>query len=193
MERKGVTVLAAIVTIALALSQLVSAQNCTIGIGIVLNTNPTAAILSGSPKVWHRAQRDSRCPFPDIPRSRESARDDPRSSLRRRGHSRQRTAGKADRHGIAHQLLSGLATWDLDAVNVANRQVGPDRTTSYDGTGVYVAVLTPASSIRGGRTSRRSASPRSMRLRSVGAAASAGKCRRRATNGSTTRTPTAHT
>ena len=33
----------------------------------------------------------------------------------------------------------GLNTWDLDAVNVTN--FGAGRTTSYDGTGVYVAIL----------------------------------------------------
>lgn len=36
---------------------------------------------------------------------------------------------------------SGLNTWDLDAVNVTNRQAGSDRTEAFDGTGVYVAIL----------------------------------------------------
>jgi subtilisin family serine protease len=35
----------------------------------------------------------------------------------------------------------GISTWDLDAVNVTNRQVGTDRTEAFDGTGVYVAIL----------------------------------------------------
>ena len=104
MERKGVTVLAAILTIALALSQLVSAQNRTIGIGIVLNTNPTAAVLSNL-----RRYGTVLNVIPDVRSLTFRARvdqleDDPRSSLRRRGHSRQRTAGKADRRGMAHRL-----------------------------------------------------------------------------------------
>ncbi|HEV2084249.1 MAG TPA: S8 family serine peptidase [Gemmatimonadales bacterium] len=35
----------------------------------------------------------------------------------------------------------GISTWDLDAVNVTNRQVGTDRTITQDGSGVYVAIL----------------------------------------------------
>jgi subtilisin family serine protease len=35
----------------------------------------------------------------------------------------------------------GISTWDLDAVNVTNRQVGTDRTIAQDGSGVYVAIL----------------------------------------------------
>ncbi len=39
----------------------------------------------------------------------------------------------------ATDFLNGLSTWDLDAVNVTD--LGAGRTTVYDGTGVYVAVL----------------------------------------------------
>jgi subtilisin family serine protease len=35
----------------------------------------------------------------------------------------------------------GISTWNLDAVNVTNRQVGTDRTIAEDGSGVYVAIL----------------------------------------------------
>jgi subtilisin family serine protease len=35
----------------------------------------------------------------------------------------------------------GRSTWDLDAVNVANRQAGPDRVVTQNGSGVYVAIL----------------------------------------------------
>jgi subtilisin family serine protease len=41
----------------------------------------------------------------------------------------------------ATDFLNGISMWNLDAVNVTNRQVGPDRTETFDGTGVYVAVL----------------------------------------------------
>lgn len=36
---------------------------------------------------------------------------------------------------------TGLSTWDLDAVNATNLQAGSKRAVSYDGTGVYVAIL----------------------------------------------------
>lgn len=42
---------------------------------------------------------------------------------------------------LATNFTNGINTWDLDAVNVTNLQPGPDRVISYDGTGVYVAVL----------------------------------------------------
>jgi subtilisin family serine protease len=41
----------------------------------------------------------------------------------------------------ANNFLGGINMWNLDAVNVTNPQPGVDRTISYDGTGVYVAVL----------------------------------------------------
>ena len=41
----------------------------------------------------------------------------------------------------ATDFLGGINTWNLDAVNVTNPQPGTDRTISYDGAGVYVAVL----------------------------------------------------
>jgi subtilisin family serine protease len=39
----------------------------------------------------------------------------------------------------AEDFANGLSTWDLDAINVTN--LGQRRTVSYDGSGVYVAVL----------------------------------------------------
>jgi subtilisin family serine protease len=42
---------------------------------------------------------------------------------------------------LATDFLNGISMWNLDAVNVTNRQVGPDRTLTFDGTGVYVAIL----------------------------------------------------
>jgi subtilisin family serine protease len=36
---------------------------------------------------------------------------------------------------------AGINTWNLDAINVTDRIVGPDRTIAYDGSGVYVGVL----------------------------------------------------
>lgn len=36
-------------------------------------------------------------------------------------------------------FMDGLSTWDLDAINVTNFELG--RTETYDGTGVFVAVL----------------------------------------------------
>lgn len=41
----------------------------------------------------------------------------------------------------ATDFLNGISMWNLDAVNVTNRQVGPDRTETFDGTGIYVAIL----------------------------------------------------
>ena len=41
----------------------------------------------------------------------------------------------------ATDFSSGVNTWDMDAINVTNLQAGPDRIISYDGSGVYVAVL----------------------------------------------------
>jgi subtilisin family serine protease len=41
----------------------------------------------------------------------------------------------------ATDFVSGINTWNLDAVNVTNLQPGADRVVPYDGTGVYVAVL----------------------------------------------------
>lgn len=41
----------------------------------------------------------------------------------------------------ATDFLGGINMWNLDAVNVTNLQPGADRVGSYDGTGVYVAVL----------------------------------------------------
>jgi len=41
----------------------------------------------------------------------------------------------------ATDFSSGVNTWDMDAINVTNMQAGPDRIISYDGSGVYVAVL----------------------------------------------------
>jgi subtilisin family serine protease len=41
----------------------------------------------------------------------------------------------------ATNFENGINTWDLDAINVTNLQPGPDRVISYDGTGIYVAVL----------------------------------------------------
>lgn len=40
----------------------------------------------------------------------------------------------------ATNFANGISTWNLDAVNVTNLQAS-GRTTSYDGSGVYVAVL----------------------------------------------------
>ena len=53
----------------------------------------------------------------------------------------------AERKGIpidtvaVADFVSGINTWNLDAVNVTNLQPGADRVVPYDGTGVYVAVL----------------------------------------------------
>ena len=41
----------------------------------------------------------------------------------------------------ATDFTNGWNTWDLDAINVTDLQPGPDRVVTYDGTGVYVAVL----------------------------------------------------
>jgi subtilisin family serine protease len=38
-------------------------------------------------------------------------------------------------------LTAGISTWDLDAINVTDIVLGPDRTIAFDGTGVYVGVL----------------------------------------------------
>ena len=43
---------------------------------------------------------------------------------------------------VATDFLNGISMWNLDAVNVTNRQAGPDRTMlAFDGTDVYVAIL----------------------------------------------------
>jgi len=36
---------------------------------------------------------------------------------------------------------SGISTWDLDAINVTDRTTGSPRVVAFDGSGVYVAVL----------------------------------------------------
>lgn len=41
----------------------------------------------------------------------------------------------------ASDYTGGMSTWDLDAINVTDYNAAPVRTVSYDGTGVYVAVL----------------------------------------------------
>lgn len=41
----------------------------------------------------------------------------------------------------ATNFTNGISTWDQDAINITNSQVGPDRVISYTGEGVYVAVL----------------------------------------------------
>lgn len=41
----------------------------------------------------------------------------------------------------ATDFVNGISMWNLDAVNVTNRQAGADRVISFDGTGVFVAVL----------------------------------------------------
>lgn len=41
----------------------------------------------------------------------------------------------------ATNFLNGINTWNLDAVNVTDLIPGPDRVISYNGAGVYVAVL----------------------------------------------------
>jgi len=41
----------------------------------------------------------------------------------------------------ATNFLNGRNTWDLDSINVTDLIPGPDRVITYDGTGVYVAVL----------------------------------------------------
>src|SRR6266511_3186694 len=38
-------------------------------------------------------------------------------------------------------FAAGINTWNLDAINVTDRIVGPDRTIAFDGSGVYVGVL----------------------------------------------------
>jgi len=38
-------------------------------------------------------------------------------------------------------FAGGLNTWNLDAVNVTDLIMGPDRTIGFDGTGVYIGVL----------------------------------------------------
>ncbi len=38
-------------------------------------------------------------------------------------------------------FTAGISTWNLDAINVTDRIVGPDRTIGFDGSGVYVGVL----------------------------------------------------
>jgi hypothetical protein len=41
----------------------------------------------------------------------------------------------------ATDYMGGISTWDLDAINVTDYGANPVRTVSFDGTGVYVAVL----------------------------------------------------
>ncbi|MGH7520843.1 MAG: S8 family serine peptidase, partial [Gemmatimonadales bacterium] len=53
----------------------------------------------------------------------------------------------AERQGAPVDLVAatnftgGLNTWDLDAINVTNLQLGPDRTMPLTGDGVYIGVL----------------------------------------------------
>jgi hypothetical protein len=49
----------------------------------------------------------------------------------------ERNGGPVDAVAVSN-FASGISTWNLDAVNVTNLQVGPDRTVAYDGSdGTY--------------------------------------------------------
>jgi hypothetical protein len=53
----------------------------------------------------------------------------------------------AERHGApidavgVTDFAGGLNTWNMDAVNITDRIVGPDRTIGFTGAGVWIAVL----------------------------------------------------
>ncbi|HET8647531.1 MAG TPA: S8 family serine peptidase, partial [Vicinamibacteria bacterium] len=113
----------------------------TIGINVVLNTDPTPAVLAALGA--HGRVRDV---FPALDavtlqadqRQLEAVRALP--FVAAANPDAERKGGPVDTVA-ASSFTGGLNTWNLDAVNVTNLQPGPDRTIPFDGTGVYVAVL----------------------------------------------------
>lgn len=117
-----------------------AAQNGMTGINIVLNTAPTAAVLSALGK--HGKVRDV---VPQLSAVTLQARASELAAIQAlpfvaaAGYDQPRNVGPLS-GPAASPLATGLNTWNLDAVDVTNHNVA-GRTVAYDGTGVFVAVL----------------------------------------------------
>ncbi len=115
------------------------AQNPTIGINVVLNTNATAAILDDLGRFGTVLDT-----FPELDAVHMSGRAGDLASIRARAYV-EAAAPDAERKGspvdtvAVGDFSAGLSTWDQDAINVTD--YGSGRTIGYDGSGVYVAVL----------------------------------------------------
>lgn len=116
-----------------------AAQNATIGINVVLNTDVTPAVLEdlgrfgtvldtfeGLDAVHMRGRQA------DLPAIRAL------TYVAAAGPDAERKGSPVDTVPVS-DFTDGISTWDQDAINVTDYGVG--RTVPYDGSGVYVAVL----------------------------------------------------
>jgi subtilisin family serine protease len=113
--------------------------NTMIGINVLLNTEPTDAILTdlGSHGNIFKVMTEIKAV---TMRVRESKLATIRALpyVAAANPDAERKGSPVDTVA-ATNFLNGISTWNLDAVNVTERGVG--RTVAYDGTGIYVAVL----------------------------------------------------
>jgi subtilisin family serine protease len=115
--------------------------NTVIGINVVLNTAPSNAILADLGQ--HGRIREV---VPEINAvtiqapAGELAAIQAESYVAAANPDQKRDVGPRNPQPVADNLSSGINTWDLDAVNVTNFGAA-NRSVTYDGTGVYVAVL----------------------------------------------------
>ncbi len=114
--------------------------NATIGINVLLNTSPTAAILGDL--ATHGKVRDV---VPEVNAVTMQARASELPALQALPYvvaanpDRPRSGGPVSAAAVT-DFSAGLSTWDLDAINVTNFGFA-NRQVPQDGTGVYVAVL----------------------------------------------------
>ena len=122
-----------------ALPGIAQNQNKMLGINVVLNTQVDAYVLADLARfgnvrdvipqinaITMQAKADVLPVIQKLPYVKAAGFDQPR-------------IGIPVEAVTAEDFSNGLNTWDLDAVNVTN--YGEGRSISYDGTGVYVAVL----------------------------------------------------
>ncbi len=118
-----------------------AASNGKIGINVLLNTPATDAILAGLSQ--HGKVRDV---VAEINLVTLQAAESELAAIRAlpfvaaANPDAERSGAPIDTVAAAN-FLNGINTWNLDAVNVTDLIPGPDRVISYNGAGVYVAVL----------------------------------------------------
>src|SRR3954470_10292204 len=132
--------LVAALVVICALPVFAGSTNTVIGINVVLNTAPSDAILAdlGQHGKVRDVIREIRAVTIQAPAG-ELAAIRAESYVARAGPDQTRDIGPTNPLPVSN-FSAGLSTWDLDAVNVTNPGFN-NRTTTYDGTGVYVAVL----------------------------------------------------
>ena len=144
MYRKIVSMFSLVLVVVLAIGNSpvsAAAPNSMIGINVVLNTDVTDALLADLGT--HGAVRDVVYEIKAVTLQARTSELDAILALPyvAAANPDSEVKGVPVDTVAATNFLNGVNTWDQDAINVTNLQIGPDRTIGFDGTGVYVAVL----------------------------------------------------